>query len=173
MLAGSLLLSAEGLSASEKVVVPIAYRNVAKNYGIPYRILFAIGMQESQRVLSDGRVLPWPWTLNFAGRGRYYESSTEMEAALMEALDNGITNIDIGIMQINAKWHRAKSFSLIDLMRPEDNLNIAAQILRREHDWCGGTDLDWMCAVGSYHSRDDVRAEQYVNQVMKWYAKVQ
>ena len=42
MLVG-LLLSAEGLSASEKVVVPIAYRNVAKNYGIPYRILFAIG----------------------------------------------------------------------------------------------------------------------------------
>lgn len=156
------------VKSGDKIVVPMAYRNVAQAYGIPYKILFAIGMQESQRDVGNGHVLPWPWTLNINGDGKYFETSMQMQKALFDAMDHGVRNIDVGLMQINIKWHLGKSYSLIDLMRPEDNLNIAAQILRDEHNGCGGTDYDWMCAIGRYHSRREARAENYTKQVMRW-----
>lgn len=152
---------------SDKIVVPQAYRNVAKAYGIPYKVLFAIGMQESQRDLGNGKVLPWPWTLNIAGKGSYYDSSSEMKDALFAAVDEGKI-VDVGLMQINTRWHLGKSYSLIDLMRPEDNLNIAAQILSIEHERCGGSEYDWACAVGHYHSHREKRAEAYAKKVMRW-----
>ena len=72
-------------------------------------------------------------------------------------------------MQVNMKWHGAKSYSVDDLMRPQDNLNIAARILVIEHRRCGGGELDWMCAVGRYHSHREERAEAYTRKVMAWF----
>lgn len=154
--------------AESRVVVPVAYKNVAREYGIPYKILFAIGMQESQRELSNGKVLPWPWTLNINGDGQYFNTSGEMRKALFSALDNGIRNIDIGAMQVNLRWHVGKAYSINDMMRPEDNLNIAAKILTIEHQRCGGTEFDWMCAIGHYHSHREERAKRYAEKVMRW-----
>jgi len=164
-----LLLFVSGSAGAQGIVVPVAYRNVANEYNIPPKVFFAIAMQESQRKLSNGQVLPWPWTLNIQGQGHHYNNSEKMREALYAAIDNGVTNVDIGAMQVNYRWHFAKSYSLDDLMRPEDNLNIAAIILATEHRRCGGGDLDWMCAVGHYHSYTEEMAEAYTEKVMRWF----
>jgi len=163
----ALLLS--GAVHAQGVIVPVAYKNVAREYGIPYKLLYSIGLQESQRELDNGLVVPWPWTLNIRGEGQYFDTSMEMQAAAFEALEQGITNIDVGVLQVNWHWHGRKMDSIVDLIRPENNLNVGASILREEHRKCGGTDLDWNCAVGRYHSYKDERAEDYTRKVMRWF----
>ncbi len=168
LLCGLLLIP--GTGATAEIVVPVAYRNVGRIHGIPYKYLFAIAMQESQRELHDGSVLPWPWTLNVGGDSRYYDSPAAVREALVRLVDEGRTNIDIGLMQINLKWHGDRAHSLIDLIRPEENLNIAATILLGEYHRCGGD--DWWCAVGGYHSSREKVARAYIARVRKWYEQL-
>jgi len=150
-------------------VVPDAYRTVSTYHAVPARILYSIALTESQKRLSDGSIRPWPWTLNIAGSGRYFDSHDEMRQAALQAIRQGVTNIDIGLMQINMRYHLHRSFSLTDLMRPEDNLNIAAEILHDEFRRCQG---DWWCAVGAYHSPTPARARRYIDKVRRWYDQV-
>ncbi|OED38029.1 hypothetical protein AB833_21470 [Chromatiales bacterium (ex Bugula neritina AB1)] len=149
--------------------MPDAYRTVSSYHAVPARILYSIALTETQKRLSDGTVRPWPWTLNIAGQGRYFDSRDAMQQAALSAIRDGETNIDIGLMQINIQYHLHRSFSLIDLMRPEDNLNIAAEILHDEYRRCHG---DWWCAVGAYHSPTPSRAQRYIDKVRRWYDQV-
>lgn len=160
------VLLALSVDSRADIVVPVAYRNVGQVYGIPYKYLFAIAMQESKRKLPNGSVLPWPWTLNVAGDSKFYNTSEAMWVDLVALVGQGRTNIDIGLMQINYKWHHKRANSLLDLTRPEVNLNIAAQILVGEHKRCEG---DWWCAVGGYHSYREALANNYIKSVRRWY----
>lgn len=153
----------------DPIVVPVAYRNVGRLHGIPYKYLFAIAMQESQRSLADGRVMPWPWTLNVAGDGRFYETGDDLWRDLVGLVEQGVTNVDIGLMQINLKWHHHRIDSLRTLVRPEHNINIAAAILVQEYERCDG---DWWCAVGGYHSYRQSVAADYVRRVRRWYERL-
>ena len=158
-----------GIAVASDHKVPQAYRSVAAYHGVPHRILYAIALTESQRMITAGVIRPWPWTLNVAGQGRYFDSARSMQQAVYEATSQGVTNIDIGLMQINVGYHLHRAYSLDDLMRPQDNLNIAAEILLDEWRACDG---DWWCAVGRYHSRDQRRARHYRSKVRRWYDQV-
>ena len=158
-----------GVSSADDHVVPDAYKTVSHYHAVPARLLYSIALTETQKRLTDGSIRPWPWTLNIAGKGRYFDSRHEMQQAALQAIRQGVTNIDIGLMQINMRYHLHRSFSLTDLMRPEDNLNIAAEILHDEYRRCQG---DWWCAVGAYHSPTPARAQRYIDKVRRWYDKV-
>ena len=57
------------------VSVPVGYRNVAEERGIPPALLYAVALTESaKKVGSPAVVRPWPWTLNIAGRGFFFDS---------------------------------------------------------------------------------------------------
>ncbi|OED39806.1 hypothetical protein AB833_13925 [Chromatiales bacterium (ex Bugula neritina AB1)] len=149
--------------------MPTAYKTVSHYHAVPARLLYCIALTETQKQLSDGSIRPWPWTLNIAGQGRYFDSRAEMQQAVTQAINLGVTNIDIGLMQINIQYHLHRSYSLNDLMRPEDNLNIAAEILYDEFRRCHG---DWWCAVGAYHSPTPHRAQRYIDKVKRWFDRV-
>ena len=55
--------------------------------------------------LSNGRYRPWPWTLNQGGDSHYLDSAAEALAKLDDILATGTTNVDVGCMQLNWKWH--------------------------------------------------------------------
>ena len=63
--------------------VPVGYQQVADAYDLPPEVLYAVALTESARqVDSTGNVRPWPWTLNVQGRGHFFDSRQEAEAAL-------------------------------------------------------------------------------------------
>jgi len=158
------------VGSTSDYVIPQAYRSVAEYHNVPAKILYSIALTESQKELSTGVIRPWPWTLNMSGRGQYFNTADDMKAAVYKALNSGIRNIDIGVMQVNVIYHLHRtSYSINDLMRPESNLNVGAEILVDEYMRCDG---DWWCAVGSYHSPHDDRAANYIEKVRKWYALV-
>ena len=158
-----------GTNQADHHVVPAAFKSVSHYHSVPARILYSIALTESQKRLPNGSVRPWPWTLNIDGQGVYFDTRDQMQQAALQAVRKGITNIDIGLMQINMQYHLHRAFSLKDLMRPEDNLNIAAEILHDEYRRCDG---DWWCAVGAYHSPTPDRAQRYTARVKRWYDRV-
>jgi hypothetical protein len=63
--------------------------------GVPPHLLSALALTESGRN-RGGRHLPWAWTVNVAGAGRWFDSRAAAEAHVRAHLAAGATNIDIG-----------------------------------------------------------------------------
>ncbi|MCP4874011.1 MAG: hypothetical protein GY896_00875 [Gammaproteobacteria bacterium] len=79
--------------------VPEGYRTIAKERGIPYTVFYAVALTESGRRVAPVEVYrPWPWTLNVAGRGYFFDSRLEAWQALTDWLQAGRRSIDIGLM---------------------------------------------------------------------------
>lgn len=150
-------------------IVPQAYKQAAIKYGVPPKILFAIALQESRKSIGNGIVRPWPWTLNIAGTPKRYNSAQKMLVDLAAVLSTGKTNVDVGIMQINMRWHRQRFRNLQDAVNPSLNLEVGAQILREEHSGCN---KDWWCAVGRYHSRKKENSDKYIKSVKKHWSEL-
>ncbi|MEE9358612.1 MAG: hypothetical protein V3U62_10150 [Sedimenticolaceae bacterium] len=57
------------------ISVPGGYRAIAKENGIPHTVFYAMALTESAIQLDESDVYrPWPWTLNVAGRGYFFDS---------------------------------------------------------------------------------------------------
>ena len=87
--------------------VPAAYQQVALEYDVPAGILFSIAMTESGRQGKDGQTLPYPWTMNVDGKAFYLASKQEADAHLERLLALG-KQPDIGLMQVNWRYHQHK-----------------------------------------------------------------
>nr|WP_259654303.1 transglycosylase SLT domain-containing protein [Burkholderia pseudomallei] len=126
---------------------PPAYQLAAHDAGVPSVVLFAVALQESGTHL-QGRVIPWPWTLNVAGTAYRYRTRAAACRALHVALPIvGATHVDVGLTQINLGYHRERFADPCDALDPYRNLDAAASILREQH--VAGE--DWLAAVGRYH----------------------
>ena len=130
----------------------------AARHGIPEGVLAAIARTESG---GGPRSSAWPWTLNRAGEGMYLASAAEALAQLRAILETGHTNVDVGCMQVNWRWHGEAFDSPEQMMDPAANTDYAARFLvdlwRRE-----GT---WDAAVQAYHSTDPERGAAYLARV--------
>lgn len=126
---------------------PAAYRLAAARADVPAAVLFAIALQESG-VHMDGRLIPWPWTLNVGGESRRFPNRKTACADLLNALvDTLAKRIDVGLAQVNVGYHAHRIEQPCDLLDPYRNLEIAATILREQHV----PGEDWLLAVGRYH----------------------
>ena len=124
--------------------------------GLPQGLLPAISRIESGRGKGKAR-RAWPWTLNHAGKGLYFETEAKALAYAQQATAKGPANLDFGCMQINHRWHGKNFGSLSAMMNPRTNISYAAQFLRELHDRHGS----WAAAVRNYHSSDAVRGKGY------------
>jgi hypothetical protein len=130
-------------------------------YGLPPGLLASIARVESGRRGADGTVHAWPWTLDEAGRGSFYADKEAAMAHLQAAIDGGATNVDVGCMQLNYKWH-ARAFSSLDLMMdPVANTDYAARFLKALIDKFGNAEA----ATAVYHSLDPARGVPYQQKV--------
>ncbi len=119
------------------------------NSGIPVKVLHGIALVESGKKWSDGTFRPWPWTLNSPARGaQFFNSYQAAEKGLNELLQQGVTNVDIGMMQINCGYHCARVKKPSDLLDPKVNIRVASKILSEVHSIRG----DVASAVGAYHA---------------------
>ena len=124
--------------------------------GVPFNVLAAIARVETGQT-RDGAFQPWPWTLNFAGDGRFYASRDAAAAAMEHARTEGQTNFDVGCFQINYRWHGDAFPDLDAMIDPLANARYAAQMLGEIFS----ETADWSVTAGQYHSRTPEFARIY------------
>lgn len=162
-------MAATGPTGEE--ALPIAYRAIGQLHGVPPGLLYAIACNESSAWLTSRRVRPWPWTLNVEGRGERYASREDAHAAILRHLAAGRISTDIGLLQVNWKYHHVR---LGDdpwiALEPLHNMAIGAQILREQYEASG----EWWLAVGRYHSPGNPeRAERYRAAIRRQFERLQ
>jgi soluble lytic murein transglycosylase-like protein len=149
------------------LTVPAAYHQVANEYDVPAGILFAIALTESGRKAADGQILPYPWAMNVNGKASYFANRAEAARRLTQLLGEG-KQPDIGLMQVNWRYHRRKLGDVSQAFDPWLNLRAGATVLRDAYRATG----DWWKAVGRYHSATPKRAKAYRARVLRWYARL-
>jgi soluble lytic murein transglycosylase-like protein len=94
---------------------------------------------------------------------RRYRNKQEAEIALTGFINAGIDNIDIGLMQVNLKWHGKKVSSPLLLLDPATNIMVASSYLEDINT------REPRQAVADYHSpTNKQRGINYVNKVIKF-----
>ena len=127
--------------------------NAEKEHNIPKGLLLAVAKTESNLEA---------YALNISGRPHFFKDKNIASQTIRRALDEGITNIDIGAAQINYKWHGHKFSSIEDMLSPEVNIKYAAKLLstlKQEHG-------DWHRAIRLYHSSTPKHHRQYSRKVV-------
>ena len=140
-----------------------AASGAAERTGVPYEVLLAISKVETGR---DDR--PWPWTVNFGGDGKWFDTAAEAEASVTAALDQGATNVDLGCFQLNYRWHSEGFESVADMLDPDRNATYAATFLAEQYSRTG----DWATAAAAYHSATPEYAEIYQAKFEAAYARL-
>ena len=137
-----------------------AARIAAQDSPVPLDVLLAITRVETGRG-ADGMLRPWPWTINQAGSGHWFDTMAEATAAAETALTSGTGNLDIGCFQVNHRWH-AENFASLDAMfDPLTNARYAARFLSDLYAETG----DWPAAIAAYHSRSEGAATRYLEKI--------
>jgi hypothetical protein len=145
------LLCAHCANADETELIPLKNELKAliteqeELHKIPSGLLLAIATVESGSK---------PYALNIQGKSVIGRNKREAVDLIHEALANGITNIDVGVMQLNVRWHRENFGSIEEMLEPKKNIEYAASFLLTLYKKYG----NWHRAVRFYHSS---RAEYY------------
>jgi hypothetical protein len=144
-----------------------AARDAAARTGVPLSILRAVSLAETGHTEPQSRQFSsWPWAIQSQNQGNWFADPQTALSYVRELLGQGVRNIDIGCFQLNYHWHGHGFQSLEDMILPQNNALYAAQFLQDLYTETG----DWRVAVGQYHSRDDARAEVYLQRLEKVYA---
>lgn len=141
--------------------VPRAYIEYAEQSDIPPIILYSIALCESGKSI-QGEYRPWPWTINVDGEGQYFEEADSAITSASDAINKG-ASVDIGLMQINWKYHGHRFSSIAHAIDPYINLATGAQIIREYTDQTGSL---WN-GIGRYHSGTPDKAHHYRERCLK------
>ena len=132
-----------------------------KKYGLPENILLSISRVESGYQKIDGVIRAWPWTLNAGGDSAYFQTKEDALLSLEKRIKKGVTNIDIGCMQLNFRWHKDFFNNLSDMINPIKNVDYAARFLNKLHQ----RHRSWEKAVKYYHSSKSKYNVKYYRKV--------
>ncbi|MGV7240380.1 transglycosylase SLT domain-containing protein [Caballeronia sp. M23-90] len=117
------------------------------------KILAGIALNESAY---NGRA--WPWTLNVAGRGFFFRTREDAYRAIRTLIADGRSDFDIGLMQINWKYHSQRFASPWDALSPATNIHVAEEILNENFQKTRSA----VKAVAYYHSANPQPGREYL-----------
>lgn len=145
------------------------WANIAHRHGLDPYVLYAVALTESARIRND-LAHPWVWALNRDGKSLYPESSREALNHIRQQLRAGGSNIDIGLMQVNFRWHRHRVGKVEDLLDPVTNIELGAQILQEA---IATVPSDPVLGVGRYHAwSNSSEARKYGRRVLRLAARL-
>lgn len=135
---------------------------------VPDRLLHAISLVESGRWDADRQAsFAWPWTVTAEGEGHYLPSKDAAVAEVQKLRARGVTNIDVGCMQVNLQAHPDAFHSIDEALDPAANVAYGARFLNELH----ASTQNWYTAAAYYHSQTPALAEAYkVKLVAAWNA---
>lgn len=133
--------------------ITILISKAEEAHGIPKGLLSAIA-----RVESEMR----PYSVTVSGRSISPNSKAQAEKLVKRYLNKGHTNIDVGIMQVNYRWHNKQFSSIVEMLEPRRNIDYAARFLKKLYNRHGS----WSMAVRHYHSNKVKHHRRYASKVL-------
>ena len=131
---------------------------------IPKNLLKAISLAETGRWDPvEQATFAWPWTVMALGQGQFFPTRQAALDYIHELQGRGITNIDVGCMQINLYYHGDAFDSIEQALDPAANTAYAASHLKGLFRSTGS----WTQAAAFYHSNKPERAKAYKMKVMR------
>ena len=131
---------------------------------IPGELLQAVGVIESGKWNEREKSLnAWPWTVTVEGTGHYYKNFDTAYKAIRKFQKKGITNIDVGCMQINLGYHGKNFLDVKEVLDPVNNVAYGASFLTHLR----AREKSWTRAVKFYHSANRMYHNPYVKKVIK------
>jgi hypothetical protein len=124
-----------------------------QNYSIPSGLLKSIASVESGNK---------PYALNISGKTIFASSKEEAVKIVRLYQDEGVTNIDLGLAQINLHWHGKHFSSISEMLEPKSNLEYAAKFLNELYRKHGS----WNKAVRHYHSANPEYHRKYSKKIL-------
>ena len=151
-----------GLAAGE-ASCEAAGAEAERAWQLPPGLLAAIGRIESGRYdPATGKVAAWPWTINAAGQGHYFDDSASAVAAVRDLQMQGVRLIDVGCFQVDLFYHPEAFTTLDDAFDASSNANYAARFLSELYARTGS----WEAAIADYHSAVPEEGGPYKMRVM-------
>ena len=146
------------------------FEEVGNKKGIDPYLLYSVALAESAySPTNNGWVAPYRYTLRTFDRPYYTNSKEEAEKLLTELLKTH-KSIDVGLMQINVKWHAHRIYKPTDLLDARVNLSVGADILKER---LSANKNNLFEALGQYHSFDPNRGYRYASLVINIYNQLQ
>jgi hypothetical protein len=105
------------------------WAQVAKRYQLDPYVLYAVALLESRKDGAQNKSTPWPWALNHSGKAIVPKSKQEAVNTLNQLLESGERNVDVGMMQVNLRWHGHRVAKPETLLDPRTNLDVGASLL--------------------------------------------
>ena len=136
-----------------------------KQFNIPDKLLTSISLVESG-INKNNRFISWPWTLNVAGKSKFFDNKNDALDFLKKNYKN--KNIDVGCMQISLKYHFKEFDSLENILDPDQNVKYAAKFLKNLFS----KHKRWNEAISRYHSSVPIRKKQYLKRVKNYWADI-
>lgn len=154
-LAGVVMMSnANSLDLSGTV-----FEKVGLEKNIDPHLLYAVALAESaySPVKNARGAAPYPWTLRLPNKPIYAPSKAHATEELFKVLKY-TSSVDVGLMQINWRWHKHRVKRPEDLLDPLTNVRIGADILLEN---IRRSPSDLVAALGRYHSHSVKKRNQY------------
>jgi hypothetical protein len=134
-------------------------RALEQHYGLPHKLLEAIGFVESNLR---------PWVICVGSTGRAFKDRHAAEAYLQKIRKHPRLKRQqcyIGCMQISYRCHKQHFRSIRNLLDPFENIQYAARLLSRLHRNHG----TWEQAIAAYHSVGTYAGERYCQRILaRW-----
>lgn len=166
----ALLGGAAEATTATRDICRLAAAQQEKTANMPQHLLYAVSLAETGRWDEERREsYAWPWTVTSGGAGKNFPTREAAIAEVRRLKAKGITNIDVGCMQVNL-GHHGEAFGTIEhAFDPGANMAYAASFLRQLFEETGS----WTQAAAYYHSRTPERAEYYKSKVVKLWNRQQ
>jgi len=116
---------------------------------VPRDIVLRVVTHESKSTY-QGRIQPWPWTLNIDGKGYYFSNYHKALLAAIKAHRNGAEKLGIGFGQIEWKYHKDRfDKNIAAALHPRRNIKVVCEILVEA--WSSKRVKTWEDAIAYYH----------------------
>lgn len=129
---------------------------------LPAGVLAAVGRAETGRLDPNGRMHPWPYTINAEGVGTFFPTKEAAIAAVQALKGRGVHSIDVGCVQVNLLYHPAAFVTLDQAFDPMANTGYGARFLGRLYEEF----RSWPAAIAAYHSRTPELGANYQARVL-------
>lgn len=146
------------MAVAETAAVPAGYRAAAAEVRMGSVLFYAMALVESGQSQMTADYRPWPWTLSIDGQPNFYPTREDARAALDDAVRRQVSQLGVGLFQIEYRFHAHRFPSPESILDPYVNARAAAEIFAEGLDRVDG---DVWEAVGLFHSATPDLASAY------------